>query len=495
MFWGWGRILGSFLGGPLGALGRPPGACKAKSVSRVCFNSVDAHDEDVDNLTDVGSECHPVATLHQPTFHQTAFPQTTFRCKELFRSFQFGTAFLRAGCDLLPIRFCPERFIQSGSSQTKTEQSELVQEPKEVPSLLKLLLKLSKSSVVRFSDIQTEEDNLAVIQSKRPGTNDTSENVVDSKIKSSENLKQIQTTSFVEVKTDKSENVIRSHDSNRLDEEMKKVEDELSRTKERMDNSLIGLRGLDLITDGHFEEGFELVTLAARRGDPESLYNLGVIYERGHGRKKNLAKAVRCYKAAANQNHPASFYNLSVIYRNGNEPDLAKADELMKKAAELGLPEALKLFDESKSLLKENSTKCNWCLENGWHDTEEPNVIRRSAEDQTSARDLLTLARAYQFGKSGMPKDKFFALELFRMAAQTLEEAQQGYLALYEEIQTGEVQIILSYILKQQNSLYCVKAQILRFSNLCFYGQKTRKALSTVYLRVSRIPLKHLIIS
>ena len=433
MFCGWGRILGSFLGGPLGALGRPPGASKAKSVSRVCFSSVD---EDSDTTKVVGCECHPVATIQKPTFRH-----------EVVRSFKFGTAFLSSGYDLFQARFCPERFqvrdnFQSGSNLTRNEQEQT--EPNEIPNLLKVLLKLSKSSVVRFSDVQSEkEENLAVIQSKKPGSNE-----VDSKTKRSESLKPIQTASFVEVEADKIEAEVAASNSNKLDEEMKAVEDELARTKERMDNSLIGLRGLDLITEGNFDAGFEMVTFAARHGDPESLYNLGVIYERGHGRKKNLAKAVKYYKAAAKQNHPASFYNLAVIYQQGSEPDPAKAERLMKKAAELGLPEAIKIFDENKSLSKEASPQCNWCLENGWFEVEEPNVSRHSAEDRISARDLLTLARAYQFGKSGMPKDKFFALELFRMAAQTLEEARQGYLALYAEIQTGKFhRIALSIII------------------------------------------------
>ena len=103
MFWGWGRILGSLLGGPLGTLGRPPGACKAKSVSRVCFNSVDAaHEED-------NEKCK-----HVPECHQAAVQKSANRGGEWFRSFHLGTAFLNAGYDLMQMRshqpVRPDRF-------------------------------------------------------------------------------------------------------------------------------------------------------------------------------------------------------------------------------------------------------------------------------------------------------------------------------------------------------------------------------------------------
>ncbi len=90
MFWGWGRILGSILGGPLGTLGRPPGACKAKSVSRVCFNSVDAaHEEDNEK------------GKHVPECHQAAVQQPANLGGQWIRSFHLGTAFLNAGYDLM----------------------------------------------------------------------------------------------------------------------------------------------------------------------------------------------------------------------------------------------------------------------------------------------------------------------------------------------------------------------------------------------------------
>jgi hypothetical protein len=56
MFCGMGRLLGSILGGPLGALGRPPGASK---LTRVFSHSMDGHDEEVETITKSG--CGPMA--------------------------------------------------------------------------------------------------------------------------------------------------------------------------------------------------------------------------------------------------------------------------------------------------------------------------------------------------------------------------------------------------------------------------------------------------
>jgi TPR repeat protein len=202
-----------------------------------------------------------------------------------------------------------------------------------------------------------------------------------------------------------------------------------------MDISLAGIQGLDLITEGKFEKGFKLVTFAAKRGDPESLYNLGVIYERGFGRKRNLARAVECYEAAAKLNHAPAFYNLAVIHQNAEHPDLEKAESLMKKAAALGLAEAVEVLGVDES--EQKSTECKFCDESGWKESPEQIAVRRSSVTRESAQDFWTLARAYQFGLSGLPVDKIFALELFKIAARYLEGARQGYLALYAELNAG----------------------------------------------------------
>lgn len=185
------------------------------------------------------------------------------------------------------------------------------------PNLLQLLLRFSRASIVQFSDDGENKLKPVIEQSKQAGVKEKSQSSDVSKVESQNEFvtssSQLQTTVFDKTKlesknVDEDDSVEQS--KNIFEEKMKIIEEDLVQTRKKMDIALTGMRGLDLILDGDFEEGFELVTFAAKNGDPESLYNLGVIYERGHGRKRNLRKAMKFYQAAAELNHPASCYNL-----------------------------------------------------------------------------------------------------------------------------------------------------------------------------------------
>ena len=261
MFWGWGRILGSFLGGPLGALVRPPGACKAKAVTRVCINSLDPHNDEND-------ACHE--SQHTTTFQKP--PNHT----EWLRCVHFGTtAFFKTGYDLVrcrPIR--QDKIIAADFNDLTHLQSS----DAERQSLLGLLLRFCKpQSVALCSDVQEDVATLPLIESIKSGLietvqtrSDLSTNEPTPKCKS-----QIEVATFSEVVPElhEKENSVRN-----FDEEMKLVEQDLMATQQKMEISLAGLQGLDLIMDGHFEEGFKLVTFAAKRKDPESLYNLVILF-------------------------------------------------------------------------------------------------------------------------------------------------------------------------------------------------------------------------
>lgn len=60
MFCGMGRLLGSILGGPLGALGRPPGASK---LTRVFSHSMEGHDEEGETNADCGPMAYTSAII------------------------------------------------------------------------------------------------------------------------------------------------------------------------------------------------------------------------------------------------------------------------------------------------------------------------------------------------------------------------------------------------------------------------------------------------
>ena len=55
----------------------------------------------------------------------------------------------------------------------------------------------------------------------------------------------------------------------------------------------------------------------ANQGNASAQYNLGVMYYKGEGVKKDNAKAIEWFKLAANQGHPRSQYNLEAMYSNG----------------------------------------------------------------------------------------------------------------------------------------------------------------------------------
>lgn len=128
-----------------------------------------------------------------------------------------------------------------------------------------------------------------------------------------------------------------------------------------------------------------------------------------------------------------------MIYENevdGRNSDPVRAQTLLKKAAVLGLTEARQIFDEAEFSAIE-SKSCKMCHDNGWTDYE-PGKLQQVDLSPESSRDYVTLARAYQFGMSGMPVDKSLALELFRMASHSSEEARKSYLALSAELQSGD---------------------------------------------------------
>ncbi len=67
---------------------------------------------------------------------------------------------------------------------------------------------------------------------------------------------------------------------------------------------------------------------AARQGHPAALNNLGVLYERIHGKPK---KAESFYKKAADHQLPDALYNLGLFYKNQKQ-DFAKAEQCYLEA-------------------------------------------------------------------------------------------------------------------------------------------------------------------
>ena len=80
------------------------------------------------------------------------------------------------------------------------------------------------------------------------------------------------------------------------------------------------------------------VMRAAEQGSVEAQYNLGVMYDNGHGVPQNYTTAVKFYERAAEQGHAMAQSNLGVMYRNGRgvAQNYTTAVKFYERAAEQG---------------------------------------------------------------------------------------------------------------------------------------------------------------
>lgn len=86
------------------------------------------------------------------------------------------------------------------------------------------------------------------------------------------------------------------------------------------------------------QEAIKWYTLSAEQDNADGQFDLATIYEEDN----DIETANKWYKKAVRNKHPHAMYNLANNYRLGNgiEENHAKALELYKESADLGLPEA-----------------------------------------------------------------------------------------------------------------------------------------------------------
>ena len=75
--------------------------------------------------------------------------------------------------------------------------------------------------------------------------------------------------------------------------------------------------GLDAATQGDFKTAFEKWKPLAKKGNALAQFNMGLMYDKGEGVKRNYKKAVRWYKLAAKQGVASAQFNLGVLYSKG----------------------------------------------------------------------------------------------------------------------------------------------------------------------------------
>lgn len=112
--------------------------------------------------------------------------------------------------------------------------------------------------------------------------------------------------------------------------------------------AMIGLGYMSLSTNDKArfdpEKSFELFSKAAEKGDPEAMFELGKLYEKGIGTKQDVAKAMALYEKSADLGFADAINDLGFLYyqgASGFKRDQAKAVELFLKAADLRHPQAM----------------------------------------------------------------------------------------------------------------------------------------------------------
>ncbi|SHN43437.1 hypothetical protein SAMN05192549_1176 [Duganella sacchari] len=104
----------------------------------------------------------------------------------------------------------------------------------------------------------------------------------------------------------------------------------------------LNLRGSEA-RPANLPRAFELFSGAAKKGDPQAAYYLGMMYKNGMAVGRDLKAAAHWLQFAANRQTPAAMYALAKLYLSGEG---VKRDELaarrwIEKAADLEYPEAV----------------------------------------------------------------------------------------------------------------------------------------------------------
>ena len=76
-------------------------------------------------------------------------------------------------------------------------------------------------------------------------------------------------------------------------------------------------KGLTAAHNGDFATAFKEWKPLAQQGDADAQYNLGVMYDKGHGVIQDYKEAVRLYRRAAEQGHASAQSNLANRYYYG----------------------------------------------------------------------------------------------------------------------------------------------------------------------------------
>lgn len=161
------------------------------------------------------------------------------------------------------------------------------------------------------------------------------------------------------------------------------------------------------------ESAFGWYERAAKKGDPDALYELALCYEEGEGTAPCPQKAGELFLKAAERGHVGAQFRLAMLYYEGDPArgaaqDYEKAVYWLKKAA--AAQDCFALYYLAQ------------CYENGTgveqDHTEAVRLYKIAAgQEHPQAEAFYELARCYELGR-GVPADSAKAVELYTKAAE-----------------------------------------------------------------------------
>jgi len=172
-----------------------------------------------------------------------------------------------------------------------------------------------------------------------------------------------------------------------------------------------------------YDKALSILKPLAEQGNGDAQVTLGLMYDFGHGVKRDPARAIEWYTKAAEQGMPVVQHDLGVKYFQGKgiERDYEAAARWWQKAADAGLADSqfnLGLMYYRGLGIRQNYTKAI-------------DLFQRAA-NQGHANAQYSLAVMYAFGQ-GIDKNYDEALRLFRAAAdQDVAQAQYNLGVFYE---------------------------------------------------------------
>lgn len=179
--------------------------------------------------------------------------------------------------------------------------------------------------------------------------------------------------------------------------------------------------GMTYYQAGDYSRAVALFRRSAESGDPDGLFNLGVMYRDGTGVQQNHRESLRLYEKAAEQDHAKSIHNIGNLYETGRgvPQDYVMAFQYFHRAAQLGNPKSMTqvghYYETGKGTRRDDRKAYEWTV---------------LAAENGDPHGIFGLGRYYETGKM-VPVNWCYAIYLFHYAADLgLQEAKDRLAAL-----------------------------------------------------------------